>query len=599
MKSFFRTLLRTRASAGKEKSLLSRLVGDSLITQRKYYGISIAAMIVVSVTAALTAYLMEGIVDSLTATDNRAQVFLVAFAVVVVFAVKGLATYVQLVFMARAGNRIIADQQKKTFEKLLDHGVSYFTLTESSDLLTRLTHGAQQARRVVDLLVTSVVRDTLTLIGLLAVMFYQQPVLSLICLFIGPMAILGVRSLLKRVRELMQQEMMSLAEIIKVVQETAQGIQVIKVFSLEERMAQRMSGAVRQVENRANSIIRLEAITSPLMETLAGFAIAAVVALSALNLFGATPPTAGQLMSFVTALLMAYEPAKRLSRMRISLEAGLIGVKMMYDLLDYQEDLVEQPDALDLPEGPGRVVFEDVQFGYDNGAPVLRGLNLEFEPGKVTALVGPSGGGKSTILNLAMRLYDPSAGAVRIDGQDLASAKFQSIRQRISFVGQNTFLFADSVMENIRLSRPGASDEDVIEAAKAANAHDFIEKLPQGYHTPVGENGSFLSGGQKQRLSIARAMLRKGGILLLDEATSALDASSEARVKEALARATKGTTTIMIAHRLSTVLEADRIYVVVDGQIAEAGTVQELLNQGGEFKKLFDTQYEGFVTASG
>ncbi|UWQ81338.1 ABC transporter ATP-binding protein/permease [Leisingera sp. S132] len=599
MKSFFRTLLRSEASAGKEKSPLSRLIGDSLITQRKYYGISIAAMIVVSVTAALTAYLMEGIVDSLTATDNRAQVFLVAFAVVVVFAVKGLATYVQLVFMARAGNRIIADQQKKTFEKLLDHGVSYFTLTESSDLLTRLTHGAQQARRVVDLLVTSVVRDSLTLIGLLAVMFYQQPVLSLICLVIGPMAILGVRSLLKRVRELMQQEMTSLAEIIKVVQETAQGIQVIKVFSLEERMAQRMSGAVRQVENRANSIIRLEAITSPLMETLAGFAIAAVVALSALNLFGATPPTAGQLMSFVTALLMAYEPAKRLSRMRISLEAGLIGVKMMYDLLDYQENLVEQPDAVNLPEGPGRVVFEDVQFGYDNGDPVLRGLNLEFEPGKLTALVGPSGGGKSTILNLAMRLYDPSAGAVRIDGQNLASAKFQSIRQRISFVGQNTFLFADSVMENIRLSRPDASDEDVIEAAKAANAHDFIEKLPLGYHTLVGENGSFLSGGQKQRLSIARAMLRKGGILLLDEATSALDASSEARVKEALARATKGTTTIMIAHRLSTVLEADRIYVVVDGQIAEAGTVQELLSRGGEFKKLFDTQYEGFVTASG
>jgi ATP-binding cassette subfamily B protein len=516
---------------------------------------------------------------------------LVAASVALIFMVKGAATYVQVVALSRAGNRIVARQQVKLYDKLLRQGVSFFNLTESSDLLMRVTQSAQMARAIMDLIVTSFVRDLLTLIGLLAVMFWQQPVLSTISVLIGPLAIIGIRMLLMRVRGIMQQEMASLAEIIKVIQETSTGIRIIKAFALEKRMAERMAGAVRDVEKRANAISRLEAITSPLMDTLSGFAIAAVVALSAVQIAGVQGTTPGQLMSFVTALLMAYEPAKRLSRMRITIEANMVGVRMMFGLLDQPETLNEATGAQHMDPGPGRIEFDSVSFEYGAGRPILRDLSLVFEAGRTTALVGPSGGGKSTILNLIMRLYDPHAGTVRIDGHDIRQVTFQSLRDRISFVGQDTFLFSSTVAENIRFGLPGASDADVVEACKAANAHEFIEGLAQGYQTQVGENGAFLSGGQKQRLAIARAILRNAPILLLDEATSALDSRSEALVQEALLHLTRGRTTVVIAHRLSTVLGADKICVIEEGRLVEEGPAQTLLTRRGPFRGLYDQQF--------
>ncbi|WP_139838424.1 ABC transporter ATP-binding protein, partial [Palleronia marisminoris] len=298
-------------------------------------------------------------------------------------------------------------------------------------------------------------------------------------------------------------------------------------------------------------------------------------------------------MSFITAFMMAYEPAKRLSRVRIKLETAMVRVQMMFELLDYEELLVEAPDAVALEPGPGEVRLEDVTFNYGSKKTVLKGMTLDFEAGKTTALVGQSGGGKSTILNLLMRLYDPSSGQVLIDGQDIRGATFASLRDRISFVGQDTFLFSATVRENIRYSRPDASDEEVEAAAKDANAHDFIEALDKGYDTEVGENGNFLSGGQRQRIAVARAILRQSEILLLDEATSALDATSEALVKEALSRLTRDKTTIVIAHRLSTILEADQIHVIEDGKVIESGPVHELLGHQGPFRTLYEQQFEG------
>jgi ATP-binding cassette subfamily B protein len=389
----------------------------------------------------------------------------------------------------------------------------------------------------------------------------------------------------------MQQEMASLAEIIKVIQETSTGIRIIKAFALEDRMATRMAGAVRDVEKRSNDIVRLEAITSPLMDTLSGFAIAAVVALSAVKIAGVEGTTPGQLMSFVTALLMAYEPAKRLTKMRITIEANMVGVRMMFGLLDQAETMAEAPDARPIGPGPGRVEFHNVTFEYGAGRPIIQNLSLSFEAGKTTALVGPSGGGKSTLLNLIMRLYDPKEGEVRIDGHDLRGVTFASLRDRISFVGQDTFLFSATVADNIRFGSPGATDQDVIAACKAANAHEFIENLSHGYQTQVGENGAFLSGGQKQRLAIARAILRNAPILLLDEATSALDSGSEALVQEALQHLTRGRTTIVIAHRLSTVLGADKICVIEGGRLAEEGSAATLLTRDGLFRSLHDQQF--------
>ena len=504
-----RRLTTRLASNDRSQSHLERLLREYVPKQKWLYIAAVIAMVIVAGTSALTALLMETIIDAMTAYDDRYRIFLVAGAVALVFMVKGIANYVQMVALARAGNRIVAGMQERLYSKLLEHGVSFFSAKESSDLLMRLVQGAQGARTAVELVVTSIARDSLMLIGLIAVMIYQQPVLSLVSLVLGPIAVFGVKMLVERVRDIMKTEMLALSEIIKVLQETSKGIQVIKVFSLEDRMSERMGTAVRSVEKRANTIASLQAVTNPLMETLSGFAIAAIVALSAINAFGGQNPSPGQLMSFITALLMAYEPAKRISRVRVQLEAALIMVNMMFQLLDYTEELVEEPDAKDLQPGPGKIELKDVGFGYKDRGQVITSLNMECEPRKTTALVGPSGGGKSTILNLMMRLYDPHSGQVLMDGQDIRKATFASLRQRMSFVGQDTFLFSNSILENIRCSRPEASDIEVYDAAKAANAHDFIMETKNGYETQVGENGAFLSGGQKQRLALARAILKK------------------------------------------------------------------------------------------
>jgi ATP-binding cassette subfamily B protein len=354
-------------------------------------------------------------------------------------------------------------------------------------------------------------------------------------------------------------------------------------------MRNRMFKAVSDVESRANNIATLEAITSPVMETLAGLAIAGAVLVSGMLVLegGQTP---GGIMAFIAALLLAYEPAKRLARVRISLESGIVGVRMMFQLADQPLTLAEKPDARPLLAGPGEIRFEGVNFSYQSGPPVLDDFNLTLEPGRMTALVGPSGGGKSTILNLIMRMYDPQSGRVLLDGQDISYATLGSLREKIAYVSQDTFLFAGTIMHNIRLGRQDATEADVITAAKAANAHEFIVAQAKGYDTEVGENGSLLSGGQRQRISIARAMLRNAEILLLDEATSALDAESEALFRDALQQLMQGRTTIVIAHRLSTVHQADTIVVLEGGKVVESGPHRALLSQGGLYQKLYEYQ---------
>ena len=557
--------------------------------QKSNYAIAMAAMVLIAVTSALTTWIMSAIIDSMMAIGDRKRVIAVAIAVALIFVVKGLATYVQLVWLGKAGNSIVAYQQRKLYSRILDHGLSFFSEGDSSDLLMRVTVSAQGARQVIDTIVTGFVRDVLTLIGLVIVMFYQQPILSLFCLIFGPIALLGVRRIVSHVRDIMESQMASTSEIIKIVQETSNVIRVVKAFALEGEMAQRMDSAVENVERHSNSMTRLEAATSPLMETLAGIVIAGVVALSTLDFFGQSASSAGQLMSFITAVMMAYGPAKSLAKMRVTLAAGMRKVEMMYQVLDAPISLAEKPGAKQLPRGPGGVRFDHVEFEYGNGQLVLRGITLDFAAGKTIAIVGPSGGEKSTIMNLIMHLYDPTKGTVEIDGFDVSDITFASLRDRISFVGQDTFLFSGSIKSNIAVGREGATERQIVEAA---NAHDFILKLQNGYETDVGENGSNLSGGQRQRISIARAILRDIPILLMDEATSALDSGSESLIKESLDKFTEGRTTIVIAHRLSTVLNANHIVVVNDGLIEEQGSVSELLKKEGLFHTLYNHQYK-------
>lgn len=566
-----------------------RLLAENFKHQAPWYGIAIGSMVVVAVMTSASAWIMRDVVNSTVVSKDIEKVFGVAVTVAIIFAVKGLATYVQSIFLSKAGNNIIAHTQRRLFEHVLRQGLSFYSIYPSSELLVRLTNNAQAVRSVIKLVVTSFIRDLFSLMGLLAVMVIQQPLLSLVSAAVGPGAILGVRVLTRKVRKIMELEIASIGQIIQSVQETSTGIRIVKAFALEDFMRRRMDKYIGDVERRANSIARLEAASSPIMETLSGFAIAGVIALSGVLVLqqGNTP---GELMSFITALLLAYEPAKRLARMRISLESALVGVRMMYQLADHPIELTEKNSAIPLPEGPGEIRFKDVNFSYKNGERLFQNLNVTFPAGKTTALVGPSGAGKSSIINLIMRLYDPDVGSVTVDGHDLKDVTFRSLRDRIGFVGQDTFLFSGTIKYNISLGREGASDEEIIEAAKTANAHDFIMKMPHGYDTEVGENGIKLSGGQKQRITIARAMLRNAEILIFDEATSALDSESEIQIRQALARLTRKRTTIMIAHRLSTVTSADNIVVMEGGQVVEQGPQGRLLSQDGVYRRLYELQ---------
>lgn len=568
-----------------------RVLRENFPQQKWVYAIAIGAMIVVAATTSATAWIMKAIFDVLSNAPEAWPAIAVAGAVLGIFVSKGLAGYVQQVALSRAGNRVVSDIQRKMYRKLLQQEASWFDATESSDLLVRVTQSAQSARIVIDTIVTGFVRDALTLLGLIAVMVWQHALLSAVFLIIGPLALLGVRAVLGKVRRIMQAELVSLTEIMKVIQETSGGLRVVRAFGLEPMLEGRMDRAVKDVERRANSIVRLESVTAPMMDTLAGSAIATIVLVSGLSVGMGVAATAGELMAFVTALLMAYEPAKRLSRMRVSLEAAFVGVKMMFDILDRPDALADAPDAVDLPEGKGQVALRDVRFTYDGNRDVLQGVSLLFPAGKTTALVGPSGGGKSTIMSLLLRLYDPAEGTVEFDGVDLRRIRRASLQAHMAYVGQNTFLFSNTVRENIRMGRAGATDEEIIAAAQAAQAHDFIAGLPQGYDTPVGENGIFLSGGQRQRLSLARAIIKDAPILLLDEATSALDNQSEMLVRDAIATATKGRTTILIAHRLSTVLTADEIVYVEGGRVVEQGPLNDLLSQDSRFAAMFRHEF--------
>ncbi|WP_187326834.1 ABC transporter ATP-binding protein [Martelella lutilitoris] len=571
------------------RSLLYRLLSENLRDQAPWYALATIAMLIVAGMTSLSAWIMKDVVNETVVSQNMNRMFMLAGGVATIFIVKGIATYFQIVILSKAGNNIIAKTQSSIFSRILQQDLNFFIRFPSSDLVMRLTNNAQAARTAMDLILTSAIRDLFSLIGLVIVMFIQQPILSLVSFILGPAAFIGVRYLTNKVRHIMQQELTAFAKIIESVQEASTGVRIIKAFGLEEHMRKRMDVQVTQVEHRANSIARLSAATSPIMETLSGLAIAGVIALSGLWVIGGQQ-TPGELMSFITALLLAYEPAKRLARMRVNLESAMVGVRMMYELKDHPIMLKEAENAQPIPPGGGEIHFENVVFSYDENKPLFKGLNLVFPAGKTTALVGASGGGKSTIINLVMRMFDPDEGVITVNGLDLRQVSFESLRAHMSYVGQDTFLFNGTVRENLALGRQGVSEEEIIEAAKAAHAHDFIMNMNNGYDSLVGENGGNLSGGQKQRLAIARAMLRDADILILDEATSALDSYAESLVQDALARLTKDRTTIVIAHRLATITSADNIVVLENGEILEQGPQRDLLAHDGPYRRLYELQ---------
>jgi len=466
--------------------------------------------------------------------------------------------------------------------------VHYYLNRHTSEFLARQSFIGSSCSQALNQIITSFSRDFLTLLGLAGVMIFQDPLMSIFALIFMPVAVYGTRKIASRARKIMTTEFAGFAKIMESMQEVSQGIRVVKSYTLEEIMRGHQFHAIDTVRAASNKLAKVSARSSPLMETLGGLAVASIVIYGGWRVIynGQTP---GSFFSFITAVLMAYEPAKRLSRLQVDLSASLRGVQMFYDFLSEHDIEEETQNAPLLQIKLGNIKFKDVDFSYRPSEQVLNKLNFIAEHGQITALVGPSGGGKSTIMSLLLRYWKPQSGLISIDDQDITAVQIKSLRKNIAYVSQDVFLFNGTIKENIAMGKPDASDEEIIAAAQMAFAHDFITGFDQGYNTHCGENGIQLSGGQKQRISIARAILKNAPILLLDEATSALDNESEKKIQLALSNLTKGRTTIVIAHRLTTIQSADKICFVKNGSVTEEGTHQQLISRVGDYQKLISS----------
>jgi subfamily B ATP-binding cassette protein MsbA len=570
-------------------TLVRRLLLEHGKAHWRLYAVAFALMGIAAACTALVAYLMRDFVNFAYLSRDFKGITAISVVFLAVFTLRGFALYGQAVLMSRIGNRISAGNQKRLFEKLLNENLSYFTDRHSSEFMARLNAGAAAANQALNLVITSVGRDLLTLIGLIIVMIVQDPLLFFVTLVVFPPAMLMLRKMIRRIRNIMHAQFTGGARTLETLQETLQGLRTVKAFTLEETLRQRFDANVAEVEKEANKWARVANRTGPLMESLGGVAVALAIIYGGYRVvyWGATP---GEFFSFLTAFLLANEPAKRLARFNIELNSLLVGVRVLLEVIDGAPTEPADDDKPPLQVDAARLEFADVGFAYRRDEPVLRGMSFVAEPGKLTALVGPSGGGKSTVLNLILRFYEIEGGTILIDGQDIAGVTRQSVRRQIAYVGQDVFLFRGTIRENIGYGKPNATDAEIMAAARAAHAHDFIMQFPQGYNTPVGEHGLQLSGGQRQRVAIARALIKSAPIILLDEATAALDSESERHVQDAIAELCKGRTTLAIAHRLSTIMHADRILVVEDGVIAESGRHEELLRRSGRYAAFYRLQ---------
>lgn len=571
-------------------ALIRRLITEQGLQHWRRYAVAFTLMAISAGATAASAWLLGEVINQTYVNRSINGIVILSLAIIVLFTLKGAATYGHTVILSKISNAILASNQRRLFAKLMRENVGFYSERHSSEFLARLTAGAQSVTQVLSLLINAVGRDFLSLVALAAVMVIQDPWMSLSGLLIAPPALFVIRKLVKRIKGLAHNQFTGTADILETMRRSLQGIRTVKAFTLEDTMQARIDKNIGLVEANANKMARVQSRSSPLMETLGGFAIAGCLMYGGYRII-ATGATPGQFFSFITAFLLAYEPAKRLARLNIELNSYLIGARKLLEIVDSPASEPDDSDKPALQLTEAKVEFRDVTFAYRGNETVLNRMSFVAEPGKVTALVGPSGGGKSTVLALLLRLYEAKFGAIVIDGQIISDVSRRSLRQQTAYVGQDVYLFRDTIRENIAFGKAGASDEEIVNAAKAACAHDFIMSFPLGYDTPVGEHGTQLSGGQRQRIAIARALVKDAPIILLDEATAALDSESEKQVQEAIEHLCQNRTTIVIAHRLHTIMHADQILVVENGTIVETGRHDDLLRRGGRYASFFRLQH--------
>ncbi|HRE20638.1 MAG TPA: ABC transporter ATP-binding protein [Rhabdaerophilum sp.] len=562
-------------------------------TGRRYlprYILALALLGVVSATTAATAWLMKDVINEVFIAKSQSALVFVAVAVLVIYVARGAASYGQGVILAKIGNAIVAEGQERLVSALLTREVDALSKSTSSELVQKQLLAAESTRQLLQVLVTVVGRDFLTLVGLIFVMVVQDPFISSIVLLALPVAAVLIAGLGGKIGKVTKKHVSIGVSIADQMRQIVQGFRVVKAFGIEDRLGGRLKGVIREQNANADRAAVLMARTQPIVETLAGIAVALVILYGGWRVIGhgATP---GAFFSFITALLLAYDPARRLASARLQIAQGLVGLRLFYEILDepIAQRNAEANDAGSVPL-KGEISFEDVSFAYGDGSNVLHDVSILFERGRTTALVGGSGSGKSTILSLILGFWMPQMGTIRFDGREAGTIPLEALRANIAYVGQDAFLFDGSVRENIGYGKPGAREDEIVAAARFAHAHEFIETLPHGYDTPVGELAGRLSGGQKSRIAIARAFLRDAPILLLDEPTAALDAQSEEALRSTLAELAEGRTTILVAHRLASVTRADKIIVLDQGCVVEQGGHAQLVTSGGTYSRLYRLQ---------
>ena len=577
----------------KSIKLVKRLVREHV---RPYFGKLLLAAICMAIVAAATAtnaWLMQPVLDEVFLNKNAELLLLVPIAVMTIAIVKGVASYGESIYMEYSGERIISDVRYRLFSHLMRADLNFFHKNSSGKLISRFTFDVGLLRASVSTALTGIAKDSMTLIFLIALMFYQDWFLAIIAFFVFPAAVLPILYIGRRIRKISTSTQNEIGSFASLLSQIFQSARYVKAYTMQKYEKRRAKKIVDDLFKLIYKSVRVRSRTRPILESLGGIAIALVIFYGGSKVIsGATTP--GTFFSFITALLMAYQPLKRLANFNVNIQDGLAAADRIFQLLDQKPGITDSPDARVYIHKKGEVEFKKVKFTYGSKTShALNEIDLKIPGGKTVALVGKTGAGKSTILNLIPRFYDIKSGQILLDKKNLKNYKIQSIREKIALVSQEVTLFDDTIRSNIAYGKPDCTEKELYEAAKKADAHEFITSFKSGYRSLVGEHGIQLSGGQRQKIAIARAILKDAPILLLDEATSSLDTDSEKDIQKSLKKLMKNKTTLVIAHRLSTILDADLIYVIDNGKVLEKGNHKALMKNKGLYSKLYRLQFAG------